>query len=104
MPHVENAASGFADYREGFDQQFVEDFLDRLKAIVIDLLLTIRVGVRFVSDVAQPILDAGAKFFRFDTQLLVGEALDLRFERIDGLDTRQHALHFALVPGAKYFA
>ena len=76
VAHVEDAPAGFADYREGFDQQVVEG------------------GA------------LGEFFLEFDGlggEIDVGECLELRFEVVDGGDDRPHGLDFALVLGAKNF-
>src|SRR5208282_3715535 len=119
VAHVEHAFSGFANYRESLLQQFVENLLKHLAALLFDLLLlidignisiwTIRIGGCLVGDraetvvekvfetVFETVLDAGAKLRRLGAKLVVGELLYLRFERVDGLHPRLQALDLALV-------
>ena len=51
VAHVENAAAGFADHGEGFDQNFIEDFVDQLCALVVELFPAIRIGIGLVGNV-----------------------------------------------------
>ena len=76
MPHVEDAASGFAAHGEGFDQQVVE----RLS-----------------------IFDALLEFHGFLGEFDVGELLESGFEIVDGGDNWTEALDFAFVPGPEDF-
>ena len=76
MPHVENAAAGFADHGEGFDQQIVE---------------------------RRALRQSFFEFNRFRGQIDVGELLHRRFEIVDCGDDRTHRLDLALVLGAEYF-
>ena len=99
MTHVQHAPSSFADDGESFHEQFVQHFLDHQVAVGFDLLLAVGIGVWLVGDVADTLLDVGAKLFGLGAQLFIRELFDLRFELVDSLDARQHALHFALVPG-----
>ena len=43
VAHVEHAAAGFADYRKGFDQNFVEHFLQSFVFLLFELLLLVEV-------------------------------------------------------------
>jgi uncharacterized protein (TIGR03437 family) len=76
VPHVENAAAGFAAHGEGLDQQVVE----RLA-------------------VGDPLLE----FHGFLGQVGVGELLELRFDIVDGGDKWTEPLNFAFVPGPEDF-
>ena len=76
VPHVQHAASGFADDRERLGQQVVE----RL-----------------------PLLEAEAEFGGLAAQLLVGERRDRRLEGVDLRDDRREPLELALVGGAEDF-
>ena len=76
VPHVEDAAAGFAADGEGFDQQVVE-----------------RCAV-------------GERFFEFDGfggEIDVARAAGFGLEIVDGGDDRAHRLDFALVLGAENF-
>ena len=99
VAHVQDAAAGFADDGEGFGQQVVEDFFDGGEAIGLDLLEAVGVGLGFVGDAAEPVLDALAEFVGLGAQFVVGQLLHRRLERVDGLDLGQQALYFALVLG-----
>ena len=76
VAHVEEAAAGFADHGEGFDQEVVE------RGALGDFLL---------------------EFDGFGGQVDVGELAKLRLEFIDGRHRGQHGFDFALVFGAKDF-
>ena len=76
MPHVEDAASGFAADGEGFNQQIVEG---------------LAVG------------DALLEFHRFLGEFGIGELLEPRFEIVDGGDNWTKPLDFAFVPGPEDF-
>jgi hypothetical protein len=82
----------------------VKSLFHRLVALGIDLFLTIGVGIRFVGNMLQTLLNASAKFFGLGAQLVVGELLHLRFERGNGFDPGEQALDFALIAGAEDFA
>ena len=99
VAHVEHAAPGFADHGEGFHQKLVQRFVDQLGAIIFELLEAVGIGVRFVRETGQALLDALAEFVRLGAQLVVRELLHLRLKRTDGLDPRHQALQFALVLG-----
>jgi len=74
VAHIEEAAAGFADHGEGFDEQVVEG-----RAL-------------------------GQFFLEFDGlggQVDVGKLLDVRLEVVDGGDDRLNGLDFPLVFGAK---
>ena len=76
MPHVEDAAAGFAADGEGFDQQVVE------RLAIFDALL---------------------EFDGFLGQFGVGELLESGFEIVDGGDDWTEPLDFAFVPGPENF-
>jgi len=76
VPHVQHAAAGLADHREGLDQQVVD-----------------RGAVR----------DALAELGGPGAQLLVGERLDLGLAAVDGLDERTDPLQLAFVLRADDF-
>ena len=74
VAHVEEAAAGFADHGEGFDEQVVEG----------------RALGQFYLE-----------FDGFGGQVDIGELLDGRFQVVDGGDDGLNGLDFALVFGAK---
>ena len=77
VAHVEDAAAGFADDGEGFDQKIVE-----------------RCALR----------DAFFEFNGFGGEIDVGELLQGRLEIVDCGDDRTHRLDFALVLVPKILA
>ena len=96
MAHVEHAPSGLANYRKGFFQNLVENFLQSFVLLFFKLLLLIdistilrfrfgRVSRRTSGNAAQPLLNALAEPVRFRAQFGVAELLDLRLERVDRL-------------------
>ena len=76
MPHVQNAASGFAHRGEGRNQQIVE------RGALRDLFAELD-GLR--------------------GQILVRQRLHLRLQIVDRRNDRPHLLDFALMLGAEYF-
>ena len=76
MPHVEEAAARFADYREGFHQKVIQG-----RAI----------GQFF------------AEFNGFGGKFAVRQRLDGGLKSVDGRDGRAHRLDFTLVAGTEYF-
>ena len=99
VAHVEHPAAGFADHGKRFHQNLVQRFVDGLGALVFELLQAVGVGVRFVGNTGQALLDALPEFVRLGAQLVVRKLLHLRLKRIDSLDLRHQALQFALVLG-----
>ena len=120
MPHVEHAASGFADYGERFDQNVVQRFLQRdvlllfhpLDAVKIVFVIfrschcaTSRRRIPVApSQPIQPFLDALPEFVRLGAQFGVREFLHLGFERVDGLYIGPQRLDDALVLRPKNLA
>ena len=74
VPHVEDAAAGFADCGKGFGQQIVE------RRAVRDSLFEIN---------------------RFGGKIVIRELLHRRLQIVDGRDDRTHRLDFALVASAE---
>src|SRR5581483_6015191 len=99
MAHVENATSGLADHSEGGLEDFIKDVSQDLPALFVDLLAAVRVGFGLVGNLAEALLDDGAKLVGFSAELFVAQRFHLRFEAINGLDAGDEALDFALVLG-----
>ncbi len=97
VPHIEHATSTFADHGKRLLQQFVENRLQHGAALRFDFLLPVGIGVGFIRNRAQPLLNTGAKLRRPGAKFVVGELLHLRLQRVDRIDARLQALHFALV-------
>jgi hypothetical protein len=76
VPHVEDAASGFATDGERFNQKIIK------RLAVGDALLEVH---------------------RFLGEFLIGELLEPRFEIVDGGDNWTEPLDFAFVPGPEDF-
>ena len=75
-----------------------------LSALFFEFLQAVGVGVRFVGNACQTLLNALPEFVRLGAQLIVRELLHLRLKRVDRLDPRHQALHFALVLGPENLA
>ena len=73
VPHAEHAAAGFAHDSERFGEHVVD---------------------------RRPVGDAPAELVRLGAELLVGQRLDLRFERANLADERPEPLELTLVLGA----
>jgi len=99
MAHVQRAPASLAGDREGFDEEFVEDFFQGGVAVGFDLLDAVGIGLRLVGDPCEAVFHALAEVVGLGAQLGVGKLLHRRLERIDGLDLRQQALDLALVFG-----
>ena len=95
VAHADGALAGFADDGEGFGQDGVEGGL-----FGGDALVGVLWGVGMFAMAAG---DALAELGGLVAQLLVGERLDGRLERVDLRDGRHEALDGAFVTGAKDF-
>ncbi len=72
VPHVERAASGFADDRKGFGQNFVEDFLQHPVALGRTPAAAVLVfGLGLELHLAEAVIDAFAEFVGLGAQLRV---------------------------------
>ena len=77
MTHVEEAAAGFADHREGFNEQVVE---------------------------GRALRQFFLEFNGFGGEVDIGKLLDVRLQVVDAGDKGLNGLDFALVFGAKNLA
>ena len=99
VPHVEHAARRLATNREGLRKKRVE----RLAELILpklDLSQFFRIRERLVESIDFR-LEAFPELGGLRAELLVGERLHRRLERVDLRDEGDHALDLALVPGSE---
>ena len=89
VPHVQYAPAAFADDGESLGQNLIERGLQG------------RVFFVSIFDGIDALANALAKFVGLGAELLVGELLHGRLERVDLVDERRYALDLAFVTGAK---
>ena len=94
-------AASFADYRESFDQELLQGFIQCVGAFLFDLFPAIGIRLGLIGNLVETLLNAVAELVGFGAQLLVRKLLHLGFERTHILDLRHHTLDVALVLGAK---
>ena len=99
MAHVQDAPAGFADHREGLDQEVGQDLADRLVMLGVDFLAALGLGPRFIGNLGNALLYPAAEFVRFGPQFLVAKLLHLRLEGVNRLHVGQQSLDLALVFG-----
>ena len=117
VPHVQDAASSFADYRKSFGENLVQDFLQRVMLFFGEALVSVEIAflarrrIRIVrrrlvpaAEAAHVGVNALAEFVRLRPQFVVAERLDRRLKCINRRHVRHQRLDDALVLRPKNLA